>query len=314
VDIDEIEPIEFEVNIMRKLVLAEDQKEILLGAMKSIGSEKNEWGRSYDSQEPTIILLHGGPGSGKTVTTKYVAEHFQRPLISFSAGALGQTPSTVDANLHLFLECAERWRAVLVMENADVILEQRMTGSMVHNSVVMTFQRALENYTGVIILTTTRVGALDESIEARIQVAIEYRDLIRKGRRRIWKDIIEEASKSHRVNTRDLMNHLPDLVDKPMNGKEILSAFKIAMQSVEDGDKLEWDHLAKSFRLAENFKSYLNKVRGGTGARQAALKQERALVDETRGTIGKREKKDSDEQGKSSSEDETDEEKDISVS
>jgi AAA+ superfamily predicted ATPase len=244
--------------------------------MKSIGSGGNDSGRSYDSQDATVILLHGGPGLGKTVTTKYLAEHLGKPLISFSAGDLGATPDVVDANLAQYLKRAERWRAVLVMENADVILTQRSRQDIIRNSIVMTFQRALENYTGVIILTTTRVGSLDESIEAQIQVAIEYRDLDSQGRRRIWEDFIQEASENLRVDTEDLSEHLSALVKKPMNGKEILGAWKIALQMVGDGEKLRWEHLMAYFQAAESFNSYLEDTRGGTRAQLAHDNLERA--------------------------------------
>ncbi|KAF8856386.1 P-loop containing nucleoside triphosphate hydrolase protein [Acephala macrosclerotiorum] len=220
VNIDDIKPIEFEKDIMEKLVLPKREKNLLFSAMRSNAPAANESRRRYDSGDATIVLLHGAPGLGKTVTTKYLAEHLRRPLISFSAGDLGATPDVVDANLAQYLRRAERWSAILAMENADVILAQRTKTDVVRNAVVMTFQRALDNYTEPLILTTTRVGSLDESIEARVQVAIHYRELDAEGRRQIWQTIIQEASENHRVDTDDLWEHLSDLVKKRLNGKE----------------------------------------------------------------------------------------------
>ncbi|KAE9374895.1 hypothetical protein N431DRAFT_335948 [Stipitochalara longipes BDJ] len=142
-----------------------------------LGSGGNDFEKRRDSQDATVILLHREPGSGKTLTTRYLAEHLRRPLICFSTGDLGITPEVVDGNFAQYLQRARKWGAVLVMENADVILEARTRSDFVRNSIVMTFQQALDNYTGAIILTTTRFDSLDESAEARIQVAIEYRSL-----------------------------------------------------------------------------------------------------------------------------------------
>jgi SpoVK/Ycf46/Vps4 family AAA+-type ATPase len=276
VNINDIEPIQFEAGIM-KPVLDKDQEEILRTAMKLIRSKENNFGKGYDSEEATIILLHGGPGLGKTLTTRYVAERLERPLISFSAGDLGSNPEAVNMNLDWLLKYAERWNAVLVIENADVLLEQRIKGDINHNSVVMAFLRALEKYSGVIILTTTRVGALDESIEARVQLAIEYGDLTREGREKIWRDIIEDVSRTHLVDKRDLLDHLPDIINKPMNVREILSAFKIGMQTVKEGRALKWVHLAKFFKPAENFNKYINDIRKITRDQRAFKMGDRPL-------------------------------------
>ena len=122
-----------------------------------LGSGGNDFEKRRDSQDATVILLHREPGSGTTLTTRYLAEHLRRPLISFSTGDLGITPEVVDGNFAQYLQRARKWGAVLVMENADVILEARTRSDFVRNSIVMTFQQALDNYTGAIILTTTRV-------------------------------------------------------------------------------------------------------------------------------------------------------------
>lgn len=247
---------------MRKLVLHEGKKDVLLSTMKSTGPKENTFGTGYDSEEATIILLHGGPGSGKTVTTKYAAEHLQRPLISISPGDLCSTSAEVDTNLDQLFKYAERWGAVLVMENADILLERRINSDINHNSVVMTFQRVLEKYSGVIFLTTSRVGALDESIETRVQVAIHYEDLTEMGRKEIWRNIIESSSARY-VDKESIFQHLHWLVRQPMNGKEIQSTFKTAMKRAGDERRLDWYTLSHTLEYAGGFKNYLKRVHSG---------------------------------------------------
>lgn len=278
VNVDEVEPIMFEEDIMRKLVLPRIEKDLVLSAMKPMGPGNYGSGRVYNSQGATIILLHGGPGTGKTVTTEYVAEQLQRPLISFSAAGLGATPDVVHDNLAEHLQRAERWSAVLVMEDADVILAQRSKTDIVRNAVVMTFQRALEHYRGIIVLTTTRVGILDVSIEARVQLAVGYPDLDSEGRRSIWEDLIQNGSKNLPVDKWDLKRHIPTLVQKRLNGKEILGIWRMALQMAENDHKLHWFHLESCLEVTERFVSYLNDTRGFDRAEMAHNQGERALV------------------------------------
>jgi SpoVK/Ycf46/Vps4 family AAA+-type ATPase len=71
-----------------------------------------------------IAVLHGPPGTGKTLTAEAVAEILERPLYMVGSSELSTIPSILERNLKSILKLASAWDAVLLIDEADVFLEQ----------------------------------------------------------------------------------------------------------------------------------------------------------------------------------------------
>jgi replication-associated recombination protein RarA len=67
-----------------------------------------------------IMLLSGPPGVGKTLTAEAVAETMRVPLYMMSAGDLGTESSDVESALKNILKMTTKWKAVLLLDEADV--------------------------------------------------------------------------------------------------------------------------------------------------------------------------------------------------
>lgn len=65
--------------------------------------------------------------SGKTLAAESVSEYTKRPLLIISSGELGTQVSEIDQNLTAFLQYAAMWKAIVLIDEADVFLETRMT-------------------------------------------------------------------------------------------------------------------------------------------------------------------------------------------
>ncbi|KAK3903634.1 hypothetical protein C8A05DRAFT_43158 [Staphylotrichum tortipilum] len=124
-----------------------------------------------------VFLLHGPPGVGKTATVEAVALEYEKPLFSITSGDLGSTPDAVESSLTEIFHLANVWDCVLLLDEADVFLEEREKSNLKRNAVVSVFLRVLEYYSGVLFLTTNRPGQLDEAIKSRVHCALLYRTL-----------------------------------------------------------------------------------------------------------------------------------------
>ena len=110
--------------------------------------------------------MSGNPGCGKTLTAEAVAEVTRRPLYPVSAGELGTEPEKVDKQLTAILDISHRWSAILLLDEADVFLQERDAKDVARNALVSIFLRQLEYYQGIMILTTNRIGDCDPAFES----------------------------------------------------------------------------------------------------------------------------------------------------
>ena len=83
-----------------------------------------------------VFLLHGEPGVGKTLTADGVADLCGRPLLRLDAACLGVSAETVENSLSSIFRFATKWKAVALLDEADVFLDQRRTNNVNHNALV----------------------------------------------------------------------------------------------------------------------------------------------------------------------------------
>ncbi|KAG6353258.1 hypothetical protein INS49_007557 [Diaporthe citri] len=82
-----------------------------------------------------VIVLHGPPGVGKTLTAESMAEVSEKPLLTVDVGQLA-FEREVDRRLRTIFEQAVRWGAVLLLDEADGVLEKRSWENHARNAIV----------------------------------------------------------------------------------------------------------------------------------------------------------------------------------
>ncbi|RPA95716.1 P-loop containing nucleoside triphosphate hydrolase protein [Choiromyces venosus 120613-1] len=137
-----------------------------------------------------VFVLRGPPGVGKTLTVEAIAEQTRRPLYTLSAGELGSTPHELTISLPPILELATAWKAILLLEEADVFLEARAPGEVHRNMLFSTFMKFLDGYKGIIFMTTNRVAVIDDAIKSRAHVMLNYSELGFHERRGVWESML----------------------------------------------------------------------------------------------------------------------------
>ena len=89
------------------------------------------------------------------------------PLYTVSSGALGHEVEDIYENLTLILELATHWKAVLLLDEADVFLARRTMADLERNAIVSIFVRELEYYQGFLLLTTNQADILDDAFQSK---------------------------------------------------------------------------------------------------------------------------------------------------
>lgn len=250
-----------------------------------------------------IILLHGAPGVGKTSTAECVAANLGKPLFPITCGNIGgETAQEVERNLDKFFDLARKWDCVLLLDEADVFLSTRDSGNIRQSSLVsgkhltcvdiqefcsltsLQSSLELEYYSGILILTTNRVGSFDEAIKSRVHCALYYPLLDKAQTFKIWqmnlKSLEERNScldQKHRIQfSHKEIEEFARLHWKTgnssnrWNGRQIKNAFQTAVALADwdniehqgpNGPILKQDHFKKVAEASEHFDKYLKNTR-----------------------------------------------------
>ncbi|CAI0646891.1 unnamed protein product [Colletotrichum noveboracense] len=261
-----------------------------------------------------VILLHGAPGVGKTATAEAVAAETERPLFPITCGDLGFSPAAVERSLKDIFRYAHLWNCILLFDEADVFLTQRERGggNLERNALVGVFLRVLEYYSGILFLTTNRVGALDEGFRSRVHLSLCYPNLSLADTIKILEANLRRLPRLEYAKDGVARDGFLDVKDKgiikfvrtqyeeysestgrnrgPWNGRQIRNAVQIAaglalydkqIEIEEDGEDntpatLRAKHFEAVAGTTAEFEEYLKIVKIGDEEDQARRRQERA--------------------------------------
>jgi SpoVK/Ycf46/Vps4 family AAA+-type ATPase len=183
VHVDDISPYEYQPALKQKLVLPPEQTDLIdiLTAEMDVLMDDIVEGKSGG----TTVLCAGPAGVGKTLTAEVYSEIIKRPLYRVHSGQLGLNVAEMEKALKDTLTRAQRWGAIMLIDEADVYIKRR-DDNIAANAVVGVFLRVLEYFNGLLFLTTNRVDDIDEAIVSRCIAMIKYLPPNHDDRRRIW--------------------------------------------------------------------------------------------------------------------------------
>jgi SpoVK/Ycf46/Vps4 family AAA+-type ATPase len=147
------------------------------------------------------------------LTAEAIGEELKRPILVIAVSDLGTDPTNVEIRLGNFLRTAEKWDSIVLLDEADIFLEQRGRMDIFRNAMVGVFLRLLEYHNSPMFLTTNRVFTFDPAIRSRISIAIKYNPLKRVARKQVWQQLLDMAN--GKISSIDM----DELAMAPVNGR-----------------------------------------------------------------------------------------------
>ena len=129
-----------------------------------------------------LILFHGKPGTGKTMTAHAVAHRMGRKVLSVDIPAFLRGSEAERFLPGLFRE-ARLQDAVLFFDECEVFFHDRAHG----NKLMTLLLTELERFEGVAILATNMPEVLDQALDRRILVRVRFPEPDRDARLEIWR-------------------------------------------------------------------------------------------------------------------------------
>ncbi|KAF2799847.1 hypothetical protein K505DRAFT_230068 [Melanomma pulvis-pyrius CBS 109.77] len=259
-----ISEIEWNKEAFESLVLAKHYKQNLKGLVSShrFNAAKTIDDVIQGKGKGMVVVLHGPPGVGKTLTAESIAEYLRCPLYAVSAGELGTNSRSLETDLNRIMDITHSWGAILLIDEADVFMEARQAHDIHRNSLVSVFLRLLEYYQGILFLTTNRVATFDEAFQSRIHMGIKYDNLTSKARQEIWKHHINKVvhmEGQESVPFKD--SDIEELSHKVLNGRQIKNNVKTAQSiALSEKEVFSIKHIKRVMKVQDDFEQ---DMRGG---------------------------------------------------
>lgn len=261
--VDDLHPVQFREKAFKRLVIKDEYKKLIVAMVQANMIDDPGFTDIVGGKGRGLtVLLHGPPGTGKTLTAECIAEKQQRPLYSVSCGDLGTEPFELEKRLKQIFSYAVAWKAILLMDEADIFLQERDVHNVSRNALVSIFLRELEYFDGILFLTTNRPGDIDEAFQSRIHVSIGLKALDTVERRKVWAIFIREMDRLSDKDKAALMTHVTENFDNDrLNGRQIRNAMRtaIALANVKK-EKLNSSHLDRVIGIGREFSSYMEDL------------------------------------------------------
>ena len=257
-----IREIDWNKNSFDSLVMNDSQKMLLQALVSSHAFPDNPRDQMRQKGKGLVILLHGTPGSGKTLTAECAAEMTEKALFSTSMAELNKFNRAwyFEHRLMQVLQYATIWRAIVLLDEADVFLESRkddVADAAERNALVAVFLKHLEYFSGIVFLTTNRIHVFDAAMKSRIHLALGYSPPGLEMRRLIWTQSLRAA----RVEQLDIDQAIDILVRDKLNGREITNTINTAQTLARfEGKPLQLKHIETVLGVRNEFNVSLRRM------------------------------------------------------
>lgn len=159
-----------------------------------------------------------------TLSAEVYSEKMHRPLYKVQSSQLGINVTTIEEHLKEVLKRAERWGAILLIDEADVYTRERGT-DIEQNAIVGVFLRVLEYYRGVLFMTTNRGTIIDDAIISRMTARFVYEMPGIEDQKKLWAVLGSQNKVGLTAfEIEKIVSEIPDL-----SGRDIKNLLKLAM-------------------------------------------------------------------------------------
>ncbi|KAI8950669.1 hypothetical protein F4801DRAFT_333308 [Xylaria longipes] len=236
---EDIGDVQHQGNALNQLVMKPDDKEKLESALHTYCTDesiKNGNDVARGNGGGLTILLHGNPGTGKTFTAECLAAKHGMPLYNITCADLGTDLEVLKKRLREICLRAANWKALLLLDEADMFIQARDMQDLRQYAVVSTFLHHLDDSEALLFITSARVDRLDQALESRVAMPIHLPDISFESQQTIWKSLIwrlENPPEAQKKMWERFIKFGLETVDEraytTMNGRQIKTCITAAL-------------------------------------------------------------------------------------
>lgn len=257
----ETKEVKLKMDELDKLVLSDDYKSEIISVLKQFENRKlifENWGlkETIEYGLGMTFLFHGIPGTGKTWAATCISKSLGMQLHVVSASQI-QTSEPGGANRNIENAFKKASNSVLFLDECDSLITARNHVGMILGSEINTLLTEIEKFEGILIMATNRIESLDEALERRISLILEFKMPTHDERKDIWEKLIPKKMPL----ARDVK--VAELAQESLTGGQIknalLQAARLAVAS--DQDKVTMKNFKQAIERIQKSKNLMGKTR-----------------------------------------------------
>jgi hypothetical protein len=176
----------------------------------------------------TIAIFEGPPGTGKTMAAESLADALKLPLYRLD---YSQLDLSTESRLQLLFEEAYQNSAALLFDEADVLFSKKKDPDGPGALITAFLIQKVENYAGLVILTTNAKQKIDPAFMRRAEV-VTFPPFTQKQRYNLFVKLV--AQKGVKIDSEK--NLLAQMSTLPLSGRNVINIINNSILSARSGD------------------------------------------------------------------------------
>lgn len=183
-----------------KVVIADEKRQQIIEALEQINQQElifEKWGfnKTVEKGRGVSMLFYGPPGTGKTLMAQAIADRLDLRLkIIATADIQSSEPGQAERNIRDAFKNAKDGKTLILFDECDSLIFDRTVVGAILGAQVNELLSSLEHFDGITIFTTNRIEILDEAVDRRLALKLEFAMPSQEERAEIWKRMIPEEA------------------------------------------------------------------------------------------------------------------------
>lgn len=162
------------------VIIDDDKRDQILEALEQINQtdlifEKWGFGETIEKGRGVSLLFFGPPGTGKTLMAQAIAHRLRRSLSVISTADIeSSAPGEAERNIRKHFKDAKEKDTILLFDECDSLIYTRQNVGPILGAQINELLSQIEKFNGITIFTTNRLGTLDEAVNRRLALKLEF--------------------------------------------------------------------------------------------------------------------------------------------
>ena len=182
------------------VVIADHKRQQIIEALEQIHQHDlifDQWGfdQTIEKGKGVSMLFYGPPGTGKTLMGQAIANKLDRKLLIIGTADIeSSAPGESERNIRKYFEDAKKEGNILLFDECDSLIYTRQNVGPILGAQINELLSQIERFDGITLFTTNRLGTLDEAVNRRLALKLEFNMPTVEERVKIWQRMIPKAA------------------------------------------------------------------------------------------------------------------------